>query len=92
MALLLNAFVNASKWISPENNIAHGLAREKLENLLEEVRQDRWDDAARRLHPDYDPPSEALTLNAVAYTRDYDVEAVTGRPYRKAKVTVQWPS
>lgn len=99
MAMLMAAFVNANRWISPEYNVAHYLARQKLEHLYEQVRQDWWDDSSadpqRRLHPDFNPPSradETVTLDGVAYTRNYTVSAVAadGRDYRKAQVSVEW--
>ncbi len=99
MAMLLAAFISANRWVSPEYNVAHYLARQQLERLSEQVRQDWWDvsttDPEQRLNPAYNPPTrpdETLTLDGLSYTRNYVVSSVTtnGRDYRKAKVTVSW--
>lgn len=97
VSLLLGAFVTANRWISPEYNVAHDLAREQLERLHEQVRQDWWNnfesDPEQRLNPNFNPPDrpdETITLGGVDYTRNYRVDEIAGKGYRKATVTVQW--
>ncbi|GEM_PF-1352728 len=99
MAMLLAAFISANRWVSPEYNSAHYVARQQLERLSEQVRQDWWNvsatDPERRLNAAYNPPdrpAETITLDGVTYTRNYTVSNISanGRDYRKAAVAVQW--
>lgn len=94
MSVVLAGFVSANKWVSPESNVAYNLGRERLDRLYEFVRQDWWNntstDPQRSLNPAYNPPAETITLDGMAYTRDYTVSALSTKPYRKAKVTVEW--
>jgi prepilin-type N-terminal cleavage/methylation domain-containing protein len=99
MAALLAAFISANRWVNPQFNVAHYLARQQFERLSEQVRQDWWNnsttDPERRLNAGYNPPTrpdDVLTLDGLDYTRNYVVSDVSpgGRDYRKAKVSVEW--
>ena len=101
MALLLSAFVTASHWLRPEENVAYDLGREWFENLYERVRQDGWTDAAGPLWPrdPRDPayPEQNFDLDGVRYTRAYRVESINAdqdrqgiEDYRRVRMTVRW--
>ena len=98
VAGMYGAFVSAARWNRPPFNIAHNIAREKLENLYEAVRADWWDTgttapAGYRLDVGSYPDGQ-VTVDGLAYSREYIVSAVQGgyADYRRVEVKVQWPT
>lgn len=67
---------------------AVNLARQVLEELYNEVRQDTWGDTAtNRLWYDH---SGSASIDGVVYSWTVNVSNVTGRDYRRVNVTINW--
>ncbi|MBI3315513.1 MAG: prepilin-type N-terminal cleavage/methylation domain-containing protein [Candidatus Omnitrophica bacterium] len=98
-AVLFVAFTSAHRWTQPQNSTAFSLARQTAENLYPAVRQSTWTSSGNPLSAGYDSSAapETVVLDANSYQRSYKVKAVspaggTAKDYRKAEVTVSWPS
>lgn len=94
VAFVYTMFATSARFIRPYYGEGHYLAKNRLEELLEEVRQDRWNVVTQPLNPAFNPPAQTFTINNVPYTRDYTVDDLTttpGRPYRRVRMTVTWP-
>ena|SRR3989338_7717242 len=97
VAGLFAAFIAANRWIKPQDNSAHNLAREKIDRLYEAVRQDWWNASGWPLSVGGPYAEAAISLDGVSYTRTYTITSVDRdgdmvEDYRKADVVVSWPS
>jgi prepilin-type N-terminal cleavage/methylation domain-containing protein len=90
LAFLLSAFVSAFRWLAPQPAVSALLARQKLEDLYEHVREDWWRLGTSELSPGT-YPNETVTLDGIDYVRFHTVSQPGGKQYRKASVVVQWP-
>ncbi|MCD6583789.1 MAG: type II secretion system protein [Candidatus Omnitrophica bacterium] len=90
LAGLISAFVAAKKYISHSNKrlIAFNLARGKLNELYQAVREDTWGsgDLSVGTHT-----LAGVTIEGVNYTGSYTVIPKRGREYRQVVITIQYP-
>lgn len=92
VAVIFGAFVSAHKFPKPE--VGRGfnthIAREKLEELAEAVRQDWWALTNKPLSTGV-TAADTVTYNGTDYDRSYAVSGVSGKDYRKVEITVSSP-
>lgn len=90
----LSVYTSLNKISAPQvkQTAAFFLAKEKLEELNEAVRQDWWDFQLNSHPLDVNPPGsiEFVPLSTQNYSRQTGVSAVPNKDYRKAEVTVSW--
>ena len=89
---IFGALVSANRFPRPELDRSSGtnLAREKLEELSEAVRQDWWPNNGQPLSPG-NSAVENITVDGATYQRSYRVENVAGKDYRRATMKVTPP-
>lgn len=89
---IFGALASANRFARPEldRSIGVHLAREKLEELSEAVRQDWWGDNGRPLSTG-SSPNENVTIDGAVYKRSYRVQSVAGKDYRRVTMTVELP-
>ena len=93
---ILRAFISANLFVASqgERTAAADLARQQLEDLYEEVRQDKWNLSNQKLSPGTTLGAASTSVvDGVTYTRSYTVSSVNDGPteaYRKVEVTVTW--
>ncbi len=92
-AAMYSSFMTAHRWLQPQNHAAYHLAKLRMEDLHEAVRQDWWSSANRPLTLGSFGDG-TTTIDGTAYTRTYTVTDFTafagGRDFRKVVVDVTW--
>lgn len=87
---LISLFTAAKRYVthSTKRLIAFTLARSKLNELYQAVREDIWESGDLSVDTHSLP---TITIEGVNYSGSYKVKSVPGREYRQVVITIQYP-